>query len=155
MDMNYELRDALPGDSTAVAKLEEQLFYENWMSDHTIRDELSRGPAWVVRLRGGLVGYLLTNYRAHVIDVIRLAVHPHRQGCGIGRILMETALGYPHQLATLTVRKENAAAVKLYTKLGFQLHGEIDSSWVLIRTSSPATRARKQRTCRSSSRRVA
>lgn len=152
--MDFQLRDALPGDSVAISRLEEQLFYENWMSEHSIRDELGRGPAWAAFFGYCLEGYLLTNYRARVLDIIRVAVHPSKQGMGVGARLMETALEYPCEMATLTVRKDNPVAIRLYKHLGFQLHGDLGPAWVLVRTSSKSTRARSGRTCTPSARRL-
>jgi ribosomal protein S18 acetylase RimI-like enzyme len=135
IDMNYKLREALPGDSGTISSLEEALFYDNWMSGHTICNELGRGPAWVVKRGEETVGYLLTNYSGGVLDVIRVGVQPKIHGVGVGRTLMEAALAYPHKVATLTVRKDNRPALQLYKKLGFVLHGDLGPAWVLLRTS--------------------
>jgi len=131
--------------------LEMVLFYDNWMSESTVSTMLEYGPAFVARLGSELVGYALTNYHQGVLDLVRLGVVPARHGCGIGRLLLEEVVEVEHHLLTLTVKKDNTQALKLYKRFGFKLHGELESAWVLLRTSSSPTPCRSGRTCRSSS----
>jgi [ribosomal protein S18]-alanine N-acetyltransferase len=61
------------------------------------------------------------------VHINNIAVHPDTRGKGTGRILLEFVLGLTAGLgarrATLEVRRSNAAALKLYERLGFQTAG--------------------------------
>jgi len=61
------------------------------------------------------------------VHVNNLAVRPQCRGGGVGRALLEfvlrMGLGLGARRATLEVRQSNAAALKLYERLGFRVAG--------------------------------
>jgi [ribosomal protein S18]-alanine N-acetyltransferase len=61
------------------------------------------------------------------IHINNIAVRPECRGAGTGRTLLEFVLrlgaGLGARRATLEVRRSNAAALKLYERLGFRLAG--------------------------------
>jgi [ribosomal protein S18]-alanine N-acetyltransferase len=61
------------------------------------------------------------------VHINNIAVRPECRGGGVGRMLLEFVLrigeGLGARRATLEVRRSNAAALKLYEKLGFSVAG--------------------------------
>jgi ribosomal-protein-alanine N-acetyltransferase len=62
---------------------------------------------------------------ADELHINNLAVRPECRGAGVGRALLESVFRHAVALgarrATLEVRRSNAAAVKLYERLGFSV----------------------------------
>ena len=140
----FVTREALVTDAERISHLEWDLFPDNWLSDFTIQNEMERGPAFVCAARAGIISaYALTSYREGILDLLRLGVARGAQGHGLGQALLERVLLVPHRECILTVRKHNSRAVRLYTKLGFLLFGEAEDAWVLTRTSTQPTAARR------------
>lgn len=129
------IREALPNDVDTIARLEEELFSDNWMSARTVLNTYSLGPAFVA-CDAEIKAYALTAYEDGVLDLLRLGVTAAAQGQGLGRQLLSTVLRTPHHYCILTVRKNNARAIRLYRSFDFALHGELEDSYVLFRTSS-------------------
>jgi ribosomal protein S18 acetylase RimI-like enzyme len=146
----YTIAYALPAQAERIAQLEQELFVDNWLSESTVLNELERGPALVAINKQVVVGYLLTNFREDILDVLRLGVTDKEQGKGIGEGLMHRILGIPHRLCLLTVVKSNRPALALYKKLGFELYGELDKAWVLTKNSLRSTHAHSRCTCKAS-----
>lgn len=77
------------------------------------------GTASVRRVQPFYHGWLISN----------VAVHPNRQGRGIGRALLEAAVDYAEDCGgtwtVLQVRDSNLIARRLYESLGFQAIGEV------------------------------
>ncbi|MEW6583418.1 MAG: ribosomal protein S18-alanine N-acetyltransferase [Actinomycetota bacterium] len=74
-----------------------------------------------------VVGYLLASDQAGSWHVLNVCVHPDRRRGGVGQTLMRElfhrAGARPHRGFTLEVRVSNAAAIRLYERLGFTSHG--------------------------------
>ncbi len=72
----------------------------------------------------GYIGMWLILDEAHITNV---AVHPDFRSMGIGRMLMENAIGVTEAHGcpkiTLEVRRHNLIAQSLYRSLGFQMAG--------------------------------
>lgn len=76
---------------------------------------------------GNIAGSLVM-FRTHTDEEFlhKIMVHPDMRGRGIGTQLMQTALHNTTNSVLLTVDPENAAAVQLYQKFGFQIRQRID-----------------------------
>jgi ribosomal-protein-alanine N-acetyltransferase len=72
----------------------------------------------------GYMGYRLRGPRAHISTI---AVHPEWRGCGLGELLLltalEKALAQDRSAVTLEVRASNRVAQHLYRKCGFRFTG--------------------------------
>jgi ribosomal protein S18 acetylase RimI-like enzyme len=72
---------------------------------------------------------------AHVLEVNGLAVDPSRQGCGIGRRLVEAAKAEAARRGvrklTLRVLAPNTEARRLYERCGFRREGVLEGEFVL------------------------
>ncbi len=113
-------------DIPALAALEPALFTDDAWSEPTWWAELAGRPrrCYVVGERAGaLVGYAGVDRRGEVADVMTIAVVPDTQGQGLGSVLMEwlidAARGGGAEHLMLEVRADNAAAQRLYSKMGF------------------------------------
>ena len=104
--------------------LECSVFPHPW-SRGNFTDSLASGyDAWTARdADGSLVGYYLLMYavdEAHLLDV---AVAAGRQGCGLGRHLLEVLCARARSMGAtsilLEVRPSNERALAVYTRFGF------------------------------------
>lgn len=72
----------------------------------------------------GYMGFRLRGPRAHISTI---AVHPDWRGCGLGELLLltalEEALAQGRRAVTLEVRASNRVAQHLYRKCGFRFTG--------------------------------
>lgn len=79
--------------------------------------------ALVAMLEGAVAGYIIANYRFNEGHVLNLTVHPQQTRKKIGTHLMEIVLDMLRRkgcaVVWLEVRASNAAARRLYEKLGF------------------------------------
>jgi ribosomal-protein-alanine N-acetyltransferase len=114
-------------------EIERDAFLHPW-SEGQLRSEL--GNAWSVMLaaveagEGGaerMAGYVIVWVVHDELHVLNVATAPEARRRGVGRALMEEvhALGRARacRLATLEVRRSNAAAIALYQALGYRQVG--------------------------------
>ena len=118
-------------DLPAVREIESLSFSNPW-SDATFRGEIqNKGisfPMIIVRPQDGrVVGYIMYWQIRDEVQINNVAVHPDFRGKGIGEAAMRLVLKEVREkgatFATLEVRVSNAAAVRLYEKLGFKILG--------------------------------
>ena len=108
----------------------ERLSYQTPWSRRAFVSELTENAYAhyiVAKSRGRVVGYTglwLILDEAHITNV---AVHPDFRGCGIGRLLMQSAIDLIDEhhcpKITLEVRRTNLVAQHLYKSFGFQMAG--------------------------------
>jgi ribosomal-protein-alanine N-acetyltransferase len=68
-------------------------------------------------------GYIIFTQEGHIISI---AVHPHHRRKGIGRELLQRAMGAPHlKRVWAEVRRSNQGAQAFYSKMGFQMTGMV------------------------------
>jgi ribosomal-protein-alanine N-acetyltransferase len=122
------LRELTWRDIPALTALESALFADDAWSEQTWWAELAGRPrrSYVVGEQGGVgVGYAGVDRGGEVADVMTIAVAPVAQGQGLGKLLMdwlmvEARCGGAEYLM-LEVRADNAAAQRLYAKMGFEM----------------------------------
>ena len=130
--MSAIVRGAGVADLAAMAALERHVFGDDSYPPFFLRQALDLWPAhlWVVDDGVGLAGYALgaPASRAGEAWLLSLAVDPMRRGQGhaqalAGALLQSFAiLGY--ERIALTVTPTNAAAARLYERLGFAVEAE-------------------------------
>jgi [ribosomal protein S18]-alanine N-acetyltransferase len=117
-------------DLDGVLEIEEASFTNPWTRQMFLWELQNVGVsyAYVLRTPGWPVAAFCTVWV--VLDEIHInnvAVRPECRGSGVGRILLEFVLrlgaGLGVRRATLEVRRSNAAARKLYERLGFTVAG--------------------------------
>lgn len=125
------IRRADAKDIDSIILLETALF-DNPMSERMLQHELARGQGWIY---GDFVGYVLMRKDNGLVDVTRLGVREDHRRKGIGgELLAHILLDVPD--AILTVKKNNAAAMKLYDAFGFKIvaHLNAAAAFVMRRT---------------------
>ena len=128
--MTVRLRPMRLADLPGVLRLEEELFAPDTWTAAMYRDELSRtdsrhylvaedepaGKGTEIVGYGGLIAY---DDEAHVAT---LGVAPHRQGEGLGALLLDALLAEADRrspVVLLEVRADNELAQGLYRRRGF------------------------------------
>ena len=113
-------------DVETVAALERELFGVTAWSAETFWSELAQPGRWYVTAAdaGSLLGYAGLMVSGAEADVQTLAVAPSAQGRGVGArllaALVEEAAGRGATGLLLEVRADNAAAIGLYRRFGFE-----------------------------------
>jgi ribosomal-protein-alanine N-acetyltransferase len=123
-----------PADADALVAIHSDAFARPWatedfaalMAETNVFALALRQESVFGRRR--LAGFVLVRVAADEAEILTIAVRPDRRGRGFGRMLMEEALRrlYRERIAAcfLEVDRDNAAAVRLYEKLGFAAVGE-------------------------------
>lgn len=112
-------------DLAALDPLEKELFGPWAWSQETWWQELAGRPRrrYVVAVDGeNIVGYAGLDHGGDVSDVMTIAAAPSHQGTGLGRSLMQWLLEQAAgtEAVLLEVRADNAPAIALYEKFGFE-----------------------------------
>lgn len=133
------LRETGWQDITTLAGMERQLFGDQAWSEASWWGELAARPrrayvtAWAA---ASVVGYAGVDRGGDVADVMTIAVVPHAQGAGLGRVLLHRLieLAGPCRPLMLEVRADNQPARGLYDSEGFEVvtvrrryYGEVDA----------------------------
>ena len=130
-DPNREtvLRSARGHDLPTLLELDSQALETLWRFDkgHFMELMVTSEHCMVAEQAGRAVGYAITDLRGDAGFIVRLAVHPDRQGQGIGSLLLEDALSYCHTAGAAVVRlntqESNAVSHRLYLRYSFQRWG--------------------------------
>jgi [ribosomal protein S18]-alanine N-acetyltransferase len=116
-------------DLDAVAVIESASFSRPWTRDHFL-DEMRSSfgfPLVAHTSDGSLAGYLCLKLVLDEAEILDVAVSDSLRGRGIGRILVECALGFCRRrdarVVSLEVRASNHPAIALYQRLGFRESG--------------------------------
>lgn len=126
------LGEAAPADVPALAALERDVFGDEAYPAFFFRQAMDLwAPFFLVAEEGGrLLGYALAAPSAGGADacVLSAGVHPAHRGKGVAtdllRALLERLDAAAIEAVWLTVHPENAGAVRLYQRLGFEATGE-------------------------------
>jgi ribosomal-protein-alanine N-acetyltransferase len=118
-------------DLIAVQELERALFVHDPWSAETFWSELAHVPRTrcyiVAESEGAILGYAGVMTVGDDADVQTIAVDPDAQGRGIGRLLLRSLLRTARERGCrqvfLEVRSDNAAALALYEREGFDRMG--------------------------------
>lgn len=123
------LRSMRVADLDAVRAIERESYPVPW-SRRMIETELRRteGISLVAELGEELLGYIIVALQFDVWHILNVTVHPLHRGRRVGEALLRAAMTLGdrrqhHHGYTLEVRVTNAAAIRLYHRLGFVDHG--------------------------------
>lgn len=73
--------------------------------------------------KGNIRGYIIFSKNGHIISI---AVHPRHRRKGVGKELLQWAMKIPcPQKVWAEVRRSNLGAQAFYSKMGFQITGEV------------------------------
>lgn len=126
------LRPARAADLAALVALEQAVFSGDRMAARQFRHHLDSpsGDLVVATGNGGLLGYalLLRRRGSRIGRIYSIAVSAQARGSGLGRALLEhlEGLAHAHGLTEirLEVRKDNAGAITLYQRAGYEIFSE-------------------------------
>lgn len=126
------LRPATADDLPALLALE-SMFPGDRLSARQFRHHLRspRARLRVVEWQGVVAGYALILMRkgSAIARLYSIAVDPQRRGAGLGATLLDDAMhaarGVGCSVLRLEVREDNAAAIGLYQRHGFEVFGRI------------------------------
>lgn len=126
------VRLATLADLGALVALEERCFAIDRLSRRSFRHMLTRARAktLVCEADGRLIGYVMLLFRrgTPLSRIYSIARDPDFRGHGIGDVLVEAAencsLENGGYLIRLEVRKDNAASIAMFKKLGYRTFGE-------------------------------
>jgi len=131
----YEYMPACAEHISQICDIERLSFSEPWSPESIERefgDSLARYFVAVYRPGGetgcarvaGYCGYWSVVGEAHITNI---AVHPEHRGHGVGagliKAMQDDIIALGHSSATLEVREDNGAAIRLYERHGFERAG--------------------------------
>lgn len=117
-----EIRRALPADLDAMVALGQLAGFNRW-SEQQLRDAIGHDIVWIVSRQGHLLAFAIFSRVLDEAELHNVVVVPVQQNKGLGFSLLDHALrglgkdGVVKCL--LEVGVSNAAAIRLYEKLGF------------------------------------
>ena len=125
--MNGGLRAAAPDDVAALVELERQCFGQGAWGASAISSALEPGPALVWAVEGRLLGYALVAVVVDEAELHRIGVWTEARGQGIAVALLKAleaaATDRGAERLFLEVRADNAPAIGLYERQGFEKIG--------------------------------
>ncbi len=127
--MNIDIIKMNESHLSQVAQIEIQCFSTPW-SENSLREELTNSFArfFVALCDGQVAGYMGAHNVVGEVYITNVAVLPQfrRQGIAEALIknLMDVTFSEGAEFITLEVRKSNAGAIGLYSKMGFEIVGE-------------------------------
>lgn len=119
--MTLTIKSATPSDFNAIALIEHSLQDDAWQASALF--DLSRQAGFGVLgayVADKLVGYLVYQ-QLDIAEILRLGVAKSHQNQGIAKALLTAWLDGIDTNALLEVRTDNATAIGLYDKFGFQV----------------------------------
>lgn len=124
--MNVAIARARPEDVAAIVAIERVAFSDPW-SPRSFREAIGNPAVYVACAQsadGATLGYVVAWFAADEGEIANLAVAPAGWGQGIGRALLDAALGEAtRRMASavyLEVREGNDRARGLYRSRGFE-----------------------------------
>jgi ribosomal protein S18 acetylase RimI-like enzyme len=105
--------------------------------------EVAAGRVVVIGTAGAVDGYMITWSESDAYFIDNIAIDPARQGQGLGRQLMDHAVGEARRRRLPAIRLYTNAAMtenlSLYTHMGFETHRAVEKGFnrVYLRWALP------------------
>ena len=131
MPAAFRIRRALPADLAALVVLERAAFTTDHLSQRQYRRHLRSDSAAVLAAvdGSGLLGKAVVFFHrgSDIVRLYSIAVADAARGRGLGEALLaaaeRTAFRHGARRMRLEVRKDNAAAIRLYERTGYRRLG--------------------------------
>lgn len=124
--MTFAIGAATVHDLASIAAIERAAFSDPW-SLRSFREALDSASVYFACARsdaGSVVGYVVAWFVADQGEIANIAVAPDERGRGVGRALLDSALGEAGargiSAVYLEVRDSNQRARELYASRGFE-----------------------------------
>ncbi|MEQ6901125.1 GNAT family N-acetyltransferase [Nocardioides sp. YIM 152588] len=118
-----------------------------WMARTRRFLDIDPGGCWVAEDEGRMVGFATSFRREDVWCLATYAVLPGRQGAGIGRAVLDAAMGYaegsPRRMLSAS---SDPKALRRYHRAGFTLHPQVHLAGEVDRAALPAVRGVREGT---------
>jgi len=126
---SIRIRRPTEADIAAIATVDKQAFPPEWHYGETaLRRALSGTDVFLLAEDESIIGYAYGDVRGGSAHLTRLAIHPERQGHGVGAALLAAAMRlFQEQGAwwiTLNTQRSNTISQRLYQRFGFQPIGQ-------------------------------
>ncbi|MBF1802582.1 GNAT family N-acetyltransferase/peptidase C39 family protein [Alloalcanivorax profundimaris] len=130
MAHRFTFRPARSDDLDALTALERRCFQSDQLSRRSFRHWIRQAHSGLILAEaedGALAGYALVILQrgTRLARLYSIATDPRRRGQGLGEQLLDAAEDYAHQekrlYLRLEVRRDNAAAIRLYERRGYKL----------------------------------
>jgi len=125
-----QIRRMTEADLPGVTNTDHASFDPLWHNSfETLQRAFSQALfATVAESAEGIIGYQLTTGQGQRAHLARLAVHPARQGRGVGRALLSDLFGNLTRIGTarlsVNTQSDNNTSLTLYKRMGFNRTGE-------------------------------
>ncbi len=127
------IRRPAESDMAAVARVDKEAFPAEWhYGETTLRRALYATDVFLLaedeEIGGEIIGYAYGDVQGGSAHLTRLAIHPARQGHGVGAALLAEAMRLFQERGawwiTLNTQRGNAVSQRLYQRFGFQPIGQ-------------------------------
>jgi ribosomal protein S18 acetylase RimI-like enzyme len=128
---NIKIRSMAPSDLISVQRLDATAFSPLWIISFDLLETAwsMAAIATVAEDENGIIGYQISTANYSGGHLARLAVHPDRQGQGIGRDLVLDIFSqferWGTERVTVNTQADNIASLALYEKIGFNRTTEV------------------------------
>lgn len=112
------IRPANENDLSEIVAIERASFDDPWTEEDFTSFMNNRAVRFLVWCDGGVGGYVIYSLICGEAEIFNIAVTPGRRRSGIGRALLDAAVGEADS-AFLDVRRSNLPAIGLYSGRGF------------------------------------
>lgn len=131
--MVHTFHRATQEDIEAIVSIEFDLFPENNFNEKTIAQQIAAGFIDLIYVDDVLAAYAVC-VGHELVDVLRLGVRKQYRRVGLATVLLDNIRKLGKDVM-LTVLKENASAIALYKKHGFEIVATMPqfNSWLMMR----------------------
>jgi RimJ/RimL family protein N-acetyltransferase len=126
--VRHEIKKLLPGDDNSLKQFYDEAYPHNWYDSRMLETGWYRGVSENGKITG-VAGVHVVSEEYSIAALGNIATHPSRRGQGIAADLTAylcRELSKKVSTVGLNVKANNAAAIKCYSNIGFEITGEFE-----------------------------